>query len=125
VTKLLAENNALATRRASNDKTPLHWAAEKNQREIAELLIAAGADIEMQTSWGANRARMGRDARQQGVDACAGAWRARLNLWTAAGLGMFDVARRTSKMDHPDPTRDAGPRKGDEAAKHPAGLGGP
>ena len=44
----------------AGDRVPLtlhlhgaYWAAEKNQREIAELLIAAGADLELQTSWGA------------------------------------------------------------------------
>jgi len=53
VTKLLAENNApRQQRKGEHDKTALHW-PQKEPTRIAELLIAAGADIEMQTSWGA------------------------------------------------------------------------
>lgn len=34
------------------DKTPLHWAAEKDHVEIARALLDAGADIEAKTNWG-------------------------------------------------------------------------
>lgn len=36
-----------------HDKTGLHWAAETDQVEVAEILLDAGADIEAKTSWGA------------------------------------------------------------------------
>ena len=35
------------------DKTGLHWAAETDQVETAQLLLDAGADMEALTSWGA------------------------------------------------------------------------
>jgi ankyrin repeat protein len=38
---------------AEHGKTPLHLAAEHDRADLAEALIAAGADIEARTSWGA------------------------------------------------------------------------
>ncbi len=34
-------------------KTGLHWAAETDQVEVAQMLLDAGADVEATTSWGA------------------------------------------------------------------------
>jgi ankyrin repeat protein len=53
VERLLNDDPRLA--RATDDhlKTPLHWAAEHDYRDVAELLLDAGADLEATTSWGA------------------------------------------------------------------------
>ena len=50
-------NGDLALVRATDDhlKTPLHWAAEYDHHDIAEMLLQAGADLEPKTSWGAAR----------------------------------------------------------------------
>jgi uncharacterized protein len=71
-------------------KTPLHYAAEHDREQIAAYLLDAGADLEAETTWGMTplqwAANMG--------SACVGrlliARRAVLNMWTAAGLGMFE-----------------------------------
>lgn len=53
VNRLLSDDPALV--RAADDhlKTPLHWAAEHDHRDIAGILLDAGADLEAKTSWGA------------------------------------------------------------------------
>ena len=38
--------------KGAHHKTPLHWAAEKNHVEVAKLLLAAGADLHAEVSWG-------------------------------------------------------------------------
>ena len=43
----------LYVRAMSIYKTPLHWAAEHDRRDVAEMLVDAGADLEATTSWGA------------------------------------------------------------------------
>ena len=51
VRQLLEADSTLANAKGAHNKTPLHWAAEKNHAEIAELLISAGADIKAEDSW--------------------------------------------------------------------------
>ena len=52
VRHLLASDTTLANAKGAHNKTPLHWAAEKNYPELAELLLSAGADINAEVSWG-------------------------------------------------------------------------
>ena len=52
VRQLLEADSTLANTKGAHNKTPLHWAAEKNYTEIAELLISAGADINAEDSGG-------------------------------------------------------------------------
>ena len=42
---LLNADPGLIARRDEDGKTPLHWAAENNSKDVAELLIAKGADV--------------------------------------------------------------------------------
>jgi ankyrin repeat protein len=75
-------------------KTPLHWAAEKNRYEIAEMLLGAGADLEAKTSWGATpfdwAATMG-SARVADLLLARGA--KGMNVVAAANLGKLDLVR--------------------------------
>ena len=52
VAELLRRQPELIAAADEYDKTGLHWAAEKDQIEVARLLLDAGADIEAKTNWG-------------------------------------------------------------------------
>ncbi|HEY5934312.1 MAG TPA: sigma-70 family RNA polymerase sigma factor [Kofleriaceae bacterium] len=120
VAGLLAENSALASSKGEYDKTPLHWAAETNQREIAELLIAAGADLEQQTSWGATALEWAATLGSKDVGRVLLERGARgLNLFTAAGLGMIEAVRSYFAHGRPGPEAGRAPRIGEEAANIP------
>ena len=95
VRQLLASDTTLANAKGAHNKTPLHWAAEKNYPELAELLVTAGADINAEVSrgmtplqWAAN---MG--SREVAEILLARGAAAQLNMWAAAGLGMLDVVQ--------------------------------
>src|SRR5262249_5255007 len=53
VKRLLSEDPGLVQATDNHFKTPLHWAAELDHDDVAELLLHAGADVEATTSWGA------------------------------------------------------------------------
>lgn len=95
VRQLLEADSTLVNAKGAYDKTPLHWAAEKNYRELAELLLAAGADINAEVTWGMTAlqwaANMG--ARDVAEVLLAHGARPQLNMWCAAGLGMLDVVQ--------------------------------
>ncbi len=95
VRSLVATDRQLAAVRGDHDKTPLHWAAEKDRPEMVDLLLAGGADLEARTSWGATAfdwaASMG-SARAAERLLAAGA--SGLNLVSAAGLGRLEEVRR-------------------------------
>jgi cytohesin len=95
VQSLLAAERTLVNAKGDYDKTPLHWAAEKNNLRLAEVLMAAGADINAETTWGSTplqwAANMGsRDVADLLLHHGAAP---QLNMWAAAGLGMLDVVR--------------------------------
>jgi len=95
VRQLLASDTTLANAKGAHNKTPLHWAAEKNYPELAELLVTAGADINAEVSWGMTplqwAANMG--SRDVAEILLARGAAAQLNMWAAAGLGMLDVVQ--------------------------------
>jgi ankyrin repeat protein len=95
VRELLASDSTLVNAKGAHNKTPLHWAAEKNNAELAQLLVTAGADLNAEVSWGmtplAWAANMGsREAAEILLHKGA---RPQLNMWCAAGLGMLDVVQ--------------------------------
>jgi ankyrin repeat protein len=95
VRRLLAADSTLVNAKGLHNKTPLHWAAEKNYPELAELLVTAGADINAEVSWGMTplqwAANMGsRDVAEILLAHGAGP---QFNMWCAAGLGMLDVVK--------------------------------
>ncbi|HVG90054.1 MAG TPA: ankyrin repeat domain-containing protein [Alphaproteobacteria bacterium] len=95
VRQLLASDTTLANAKGAHNKTPLHWAAEKNYPELAELLVTAGADINAEVSWGMTplqwAANMG--SREVAEILLAHGATPQLNMWAAAGLGMMDVVQ--------------------------------
>jgi len=95
VRQLLASDTTLVNAKGAHNKTPLHWAAEKNYRELAELLLTAGADINAEVSWGMTplqwAANMG--SRHVAEILLVHGAAPQLNMWCAAGLGMLDVVK--------------------------------
>jgi ankyrin repeat protein len=95
VRQLLEADSTLVNAKGAYNKTPLHWAAEKNYRELAELLVSAGANINAEVTWGMTAlqwaANMG--ARDVSEVLLAHGAQPQLNMWCAAGLGMLDVVR--------------------------------
>lgn len=95
VEELLAADPTLANAKGAYDKTPLHWAAEKNYKRLAKVLIARGADINAETTWGSTplqwAANMGsREVADLLLERGAAP---QLNMWAAAGLGMLEVVQ--------------------------------
>ncbi len=94
VQRLLAADPRLV--RASDEclKTPLHWAAEYDRRDIAQALLDSGADLEATTSWGATALDW---AATMGSTEVADLLLARgakgMNLVAAASLGRLDLVR--------------------------------
>jgi ankyrin repeat protein len=102
VRQLLSVDTTLANAKGAYDKTPLHWAAEKNHAELAKVLLAAGADVAAEVTWGSTplqwAATMGsREVADLLLDHGA---TPQLNMWAAAGLGMLDVVQ--SFWESPD-----------------------
>lgn len=95
VRQLLSLDSTLVNAKGAYDKTPLHWAAEKNYRELAEVLVSAGANLDTEVTWGMTplqwAANMG--SRDVAEVLLAHGARPQLNMWCAAGLGMLDVVQ--------------------------------
>jgi ankyrin repeat protein len=95
VQELLASDPALVNVKGDYDKTPLHWAAEKNDVQLAHVLLAAGADVNAETTWGSTPLQW---AANMGSREVAGLLlehgaAPQLNMWAAAGLGMLDAVQ--------------------------------
>src|ERR1700757_4907895 len=95
VRQLLEADSTLVNARGDHQKTPLHWAAEKNFSELAELLISQGADINAEVDWGMTPLEWAANMGSRGAAEVLLAHGAdtQMNLWCAAGLGMLDVAQ--------------------------------
>ena len=94
VKRLLSADTSLVHTTDEYLKTPLHWAAQHDHYDIAEMLLDAGADLEATTSWGATPFDW---AATMGSTKVADLFLARgakgLNLITAASLGKLDLVR--------------------------------
>jgi ankyrin repeat protein len=95
VRELLGRDSTLVNAKGAHNKTPLHWAAEKDNAELAEVLISAGADLNSEVNWGmtplAWAANMGsRKVADVLLRHGAGP---QLNMWCAAGLGMREAVQ--------------------------------
>jgi len=96
VVDLLHSRPELARFAGEHDKTGLHWAAEKDQAEVAYILLDAGADIEAKTSWGASpldwAATMGSG---HVADLLLSRGASGFTLVVAAALGKFEEVKAT------------------------------
>ncbi len=102
VRELLAANRELADAIGSYHKTPLHLAAEKDHREIAEALLEAGARLEVETTWGMTPLEWAANMNSQSVGRALIGAGAHLHLWAAAGLGMLEAVEGLFSTDgHP------------------------
>lgn len=95
IRQLLSLDSTLVNAKGAYDKTPLHWAAEKNYPELAELLVNAGAKIDAEVTWGMTPLQWAANMNSRDVAEILLAHGARpqLNMWCAAGLGMLDVVQ--------------------------------
>ena len=91
---MLRERPSLVRAADQHAKTALHWAAQLDRVEVAEILIQAGADLEARTAWGASAfdwaATMG-STRVAELLLAKGA--TGLSLITAAALGRHQAVR--------------------------------
>jgi ankyrin repeat protein len=99
VADLLGRRPELVGFAGDYSKTGLHWAAETDQLEVARALLAAGADIEAKTSWGATpldwAATMG-GARVADLLLSRGA--TGFTLITAAALGILEAVEALTSV---------------------------
>ena len=90
VKEILDQDPTLVNAKGGYDKTPLHWAAEKNHKELAALLVAARAEVETETTWGMTPLAWAANMGSNDVAEILLARGARCTMWAAAGLGMLD-----------------------------------
>lgn len=124
VRQLLAQDSTLVNARGAYGKTPLHWAAEKNYRELAELLVRSGAKIDPEVTWGMTplqwAANMG--SREVADVLLAHGAQPQLNMWCAAGLGMLNVVQ--SFWDSPTTLKPGAGQTRSRDLTHPSGKTG-
>ena len=95
VEAMLAETPSLLDRPGEDKRTALHYAAEHDRHEVAALLLARGADLERETTWGDTPLQWAGVLGSGQVAALLlehGA-EAQLNLPVAAGLGLLERVR--------------------------------
>ena len=94
VERLLSDDPRLVRASDEHLKTPLHWAAEHDRRDVAEMLLDAGADPEATTSWGATALEWAATMGSTKVGDLLLARGAKgMNLVAAASLGKLDLVR--------------------------------
>ncbi len=95
IERLLSADPSLV--RASDEclKTPLHWAAQYDRRDVAQKLLDSGADLEATTSWGATPLEWAATMGSTKVAELLLLRRAKgMNLVIAASLGKLDLVRK-------------------------------
>ncbi len=94
VRALLESDASLANASGEYRRTPLHWAAERDDVAMAALLLDAGADLSRVTSWGASPLEWaGYSGSRRVVELLLERGASGLNLVLAAGVGRLDEVR--------------------------------
>ena len=94
VERLLSDDPRLVRANDEHLETPLHWAAEHDRRDVAEMLLDAGADLEATTSWGATALEWAATMGSTKVGDLLLARGAKgMNLVAAASLGKLELVR--------------------------------
>lgn len=93
VRRLLTSDPGLVNAKGEFDKTPLHWAAEKDHAAVAELLASKGADIRAEVSWGMTPLQWAANMGSRDTAEVLLRHGAELNMWSAAGLGMLEAVQ--------------------------------
>lgn len=92
--RLLAEEPALASA-VKEDGTPLlHAAAQTDDPEIVEAVLAAGADMGAKAGWGHTALEWAANMNARRSAELLLARGSKLNLWAAAALGRLEDVRR-------------------------------
>ena len=91
VMQALADSPDLVWAADKYRKTALHVAAEHDQDRMAKILLDSGADLEAETSWGMTPLQWAANMGSVKTGALLIARGARLNMWSAAGLGMLEA----------------------------------
>ena len=102
IADLLRQSKELVQFADEHGKTGLHWAAERDQVGVAQMLLDAGADIEAKTSWGATALDWAATMGSVGVGELLLAYGASgFTLVVAAGLGKLEEVKSivASKVD--------------------------
>lgn len=91
---LLESDASLANASGEYAKTPLHWAAERDDVEMAALLLDSGADLTRVTSWGASPLEWAAYSGSRRVaELLLERGATGLNVVLAAGVGRLDEVR--------------------------------
>ena len=91
---LLAREPALVGVVDLHGKTPLHLAAEHDRPDVVAVLVEAGADLELETPWGATPLQWAGVLGSRAAGDALLARGARLTFASAAGLGLLDAVAR-------------------------------
>lgn len=72
-------------------QTPLHHAAEHDREQTAARLLDGGADLEAETTWGMTPLQWAANMGSRRVGRLLIDRGAKLNMWSAAGLGLLEA----------------------------------
>ncbi|MBM4167311.1 MAG: hypothetical protein FJ218_10400 [Ignavibacteria bacterium] len=100
VQELLRNDSSLVHSLGGYQKTPLHFAAENNRKEIAQLLIDVGANLEAETSWGMTPLAWAVNCGNNDVAELLLSQGATTNLWISSGFGNLDSVKSFFHADN-------------------------
>jgi len=100
VKELLHNDITLVNTIGGYQKTPLHFAAENNHKNIAQLFIDAGANLEAETSWGMTPLAWAVNCGSKEVAILLLENGATPNLWIFSGIGNLESVKIFFSSEH-------------------------